>query len=132
MSKFPWYCAVALIWSITATANPLVCRFRHAKGTAQVTLTATLPWFKRSPPSTGYMTIEIEGLDLAASFPVGLRSGDASSKFEMDGPVLKSAKVFFNQGHQQVYIFEFEGVRRIHMDSPYGLFEGRTISARCL
>lgn len=97
-----------------------------------MTITAETPLFRWLSPYHGYMTIDIDGLEIKPSFPVNLQQGDDTSKFEMDGDTLKSAKVMYNQGHQQVFIYPQNGTHRIYMEVPYGLFGGRTISENCL
>jgi len=122
----------ALVAGSLASANPLSCRFKHMGGEATVTITAAAPMFHWQSPYNGSLTIDIAGLEIKPSFPVNLQQGDDSSKFEMEDGNLKSAKVMYNQGHQQVSIYTNNGQQRLYMEVPYGLFGGKTISEICI
>lgn len=124
--------SAVLVAGSMASANPLSCKFKHQGGEATVTITASEPMFRWQAPYSGSMTIDIQDLEIKPTFPVNLQQGDPTSKFEMEDGKLKSAKVMYNQGHQQVYIFEANAQYRIHMEVPYGLFGGRTISEVCI
>jgi hypothetical protein len=122
---------VALI-SSAGYAQTISCAFNDNLGrAAAITFSADSTWIPGADPISGTITFVIQDFPVAATFPAKADRDDESGKIEKKDGKLSSVKVFYNQGHQMLYLSPSGENLQMILELPDGLMGGGTINTLC-